>query len=115
MSYWNRYSRHKGAVGVGRLPTPMRRMERHQEAYHGTQARCPACGTWKFMKVIQDTWVGGAVPKHRLQCECGYVFTHDPRIHDHVLERVPGSGTGRHGEYRPRGYRERRWHAPNRG
>jgi hypothetical protein len=83
-------------------------MERHQEAYHGTQARCPACNRWKYMKVIQDTWVGGAVPKLRLQCECGYVFTHDPVRHDHVLERALGSGTGRRGTYKPRGWRRMR-------
>lgn len=115
MSYWDRYSSQKRAAGVGRIPTPMRRMERHQEAYHGVQARCPVCGTWRFCKVIQDYWVGDAVPKLRLQCACGYAFTHDPRVHDHALERVPGSGTGRRGEYRPRGYRRMRQHAPYRG
>jgi hypothetical protein len=113
VGYWDRYSGRQRAAGVGRLPTPMRRMERHQEAYHGMQARCPICGTWKYCKVIQDTWVGGAVQKLRLQCECGYAFTHDAKVHDHALERV--SGRGRSGTYAPRGHRERRWHTPNRG
>ena len=115
MGYWDRYSGRQRAAGVGRPPTPMRRMERHQEAYHDTQARCPICGVWRYCKVIQDRWVGDAVPKLRLQCACGYLWTHDARVHDHVLERVAGSGTGARGTYKPRGYRRMRQDAPNRG
>lgn len=108
MGYWDRYSGRKRAAGVGRIPTPMRRMERHQEAYHDTQARCPVCGTWRFCKVIQDRWEAVSIPKLRLQCSCGYVWTWNAKRDDHVLERMPGSGTGRHGTYRPRGVKPRR-------
>jgi hypothetical protein len=107
-NYWQKYGPRgrSPTAGTSRNPTqtPARRLENHQEKYHGTQAKCPSCGRWKYMRVIQDTWTNNLIRKLRLQCECGWVFTHDERIHDHVLERVPGSGVGRRGDYKPRGW-----------
>ena len=109
-NYWQRHGpQGRPSRGVAtESRTPMRLLENWQEKYHNVQAKCPQCEKWKFMRVIQDRWVGDVIRKLRLQCECGYVFTHDERIHDHVLERVPGSGEGRRGTYQPRGWRAHR-------
>jgi len=105
-NYWQKYGprgRPTSRPQNGQV-TPMRRLDNWQENYHNVQAKCPACDRWKYMRVIQDRWVNNLIRKLRLQCECGFVFTHDETVHDHVLERVPGTGTGRRGTYKPRGW-----------